>query len=42
MGMRAAHVAPGRPSAFKDLVAEQRATEEWKYVIREVDVRLIR
>jgi hypothetical protein len=27
---------------FNDLVAELRATEEWKYVEREVDIRLVR
>ena len=26
--------------AFEDLVGELRATEEWRYVTREVDVRL--
>jgi hypothetical protein len=31
---------PRDSSAFEDLVAEMRATEEWKYVEREVDVRL--
>lgn len=29
-------------SAFDDLMAELRATEEWKYVDREFDIRLIR
>ncbi len=29
-------------SAFEDLVAELRATEEWKFVDREVDIRLVR
>jgi hypothetical protein len=29
-------------AAFDDLVAELRATEEWKYVEREVDLRLVR
>lgn len=29
-------------SAFEDMVAELRATEEWKFVEREVDVRLVR
>jgi chlorite dismutase len=29
-------------TAFEDLVAALRATEEWKYVDREVDVRLVR
>jgi hypothetical protein len=28
--------------AFDDLVAELRATEEWKFVEREVDIRLVR
>jgi hypothetical protein len=32
--------APGYASAFEDLVGELRATEEWRYVVREVDVRL--
>lgn len=34
--------APGEASAFDDLVAALRATEEWKYVEREVDLRLVR
>jgi len=34
--------APQHASAFEDLVAELRTTEEWKYVEREVDVRLVR
>ncbi len=29
-------------SVFDDLLAELRATEEWKYVEREVDVRVVR
>jgi chlorite dismutase len=29
-------------TAFDDLVAELRATEEWKFVEREVDIRLLR
>lgn len=29
-------------AAFEDLVAELRATEEWKFVDREIDIRLIR
>lgn len=29
-------------SAFDDLVAELRATEEWEFVEREVDIRLVR
>lgn len=29
-------------SAFDDLLAELRATEEWKYVDREFDIRLVR
>jgi hypothetical protein len=29
-------------AAFEDLVAEIRATEEWKYVDREVDIRMVR
>lgn len=34
--------APSDASAFEDLVAALRRTEEWKYVDREVDVRLSR
>ena len=34
--------APGDASAFEELVAELRATEEWKFVEREVDIRLAR
>jgi len=34
--------APGDADAFEDLVATLRATEEWRYVEREVDVRLER
>lgn len=34
--------APENASAFEDLVAALRETEEWKYVDREVDVRLVR
>jgi chlorite dismutase len=34
--------APAESSAFDDLVAALRATEEWKYVDREVDIRLTR
>ena len=29
-------------SAFEDLVAALRATEEWKYVDREIDIRMIK
>lgn len=29
-------------NAFEDLVAELRATEEWKFVDREIDIRLLR
>jgi Chlorite dismutase len=32
--------APAEAAAFEDLVAALRATEEWRYVEREVDVRL--
>jgi hypothetical protein len=32
----------GDAGAFDDLVAALRATEEWKYVEREVDIRLVR
>jgi hypothetical protein len=34
--------APEHASGFDDLLARLRATEEWKYVEREVDVRLLR
>lgn len=34
--------APGDSGAFDDLLAFLRASEEWKYVDREVDIRLIR
>lgn len=34
--------APESSSAFEDLVAELRATEEWKFVDREIDIRLAR
>ncbi len=34
--------APSDATAFDDLVAALRATEEWNYVEREVDIRLIR
>jgi hypothetical protein len=29
-------------SAFDELVAELRATEEWRYVDREIDIRVVR
>lgn len=34
--------APENSNAFEDLVAALRITEEWEYVEREVDVRLVR
>ena len=34
--------APGDSEAFEELVGALRATEEWRYVEREVDVRLER
>jgi chlorite dismutase len=34
--------APEDGAAFEDLVAELRATEEWKFVDRETDIRLAR
>ena len=34
--------APTHADAFEDLVAALRAAEEWKYIEREVDVRLVR
>ncbi len=34
--------APEHAGAFEDLVAQLRATEEWKFVEREVDIRLMR
>ncbi len=34
--------APEHVAAFDELLAELRATEEWRYVDREVDLRLVR
>lgn len=34
--------APKDANAFEELVAALRSTEEWKYVDREVDIRLVR
>jgi len=34
--------APERETSFNELIADLRATEEWKYVDREVDIRLVR
>ncbi|HEU4402714.1 MAG TPA: chlorite dismutase family protein [Candidatus Polarisedimenticolia bacterium] len=34
--------APSDSSAFEELVGRLRRTEEWKYVEREVDIRLVR
>ena len=34
--------APDNAAAFEELVARLRATEEWVYVEREVDIRLVR
>ena len=34
--------SPADAAAFDELVAALRATEEWKYVEREVDIRLLR
>jgi hypothetical protein len=34
--------APSDSSAFEELVAELRASEEWKFVEREVDIRMVR
>jgi chlorite dismutase len=34
--------APAHASLFEELVAMLRATEEWRYVEREVDVRMVR
>ncbi|WP_425616057.1 chlorite dismutase family protein [Anatilimnocola sp. NA78] len=34
--------APADAAAFDDLLAALRATEEWKFVDREVDIRLVR
>lgn len=34
--------APADAPAFEHMVAELRASEEWKYVEREVDIRLVR
>lgn len=33
---------PSQEAAFNNLVAELRAIEEWKYVEREIDIRLVR
>ena len=32
--------APQDTAAFEELVGRLRATEEWSYVVREVDIRL--
>lgn len=34
--------APADSAAFEEMVAELRASEEWKFVEREVDIRMIR
>jgi chlorite dismutase len=34
--------APAQEAAFNKLLAALRATEEWKYVEREIDIRLVR
>ena len=34
--------APAQEAAFDNLLTRLRAIEEWKYVEREVDVRLVR
>jgi chlorite dismutase len=34
--------APAHASAFEELLEALRRSEEWKYVVREVDVRLVR
>jgi hypothetical protein len=34
--------APQDAPAFEDLVGELRATEEWTFIEREVDIRLAR
>jgi hypothetical protein len=34
--------APEYSAAFEELVVSLRASEEWKYVDREVDIRLVR
>ena len=34
--------APAAAKAFDEMLAELRATEEWKYIDREVDIRLER
>ncbi|MFN8889797.1 MAG: chlorite dismutase, partial [Cyclobacteriaceae bacterium] len=34
--------APEHATAFEDLVGKLRETEEWKYVDREIDIRLTR
>jgi hypothetical protein len=37
-----AAVSPPLGQSFEDLVNELRASEEWQYVEREVDIRLVR
>jgi len=34
--------APEHAARFEELVAALRATEEWRYVEREVDIRLVK
>ena len=34
--------APEHAEAFEELVVRLRATEEWRYVVREIDIRLVR
>jgi chlorite dismutase len=34
--------APSQAAAFEELVGALRRSEEWKYVVREVDIRLVR
>jgi len=34
--------APGHTEAFEELVVRLRQTEEWSYVERELDIRLVR
>jgi chlorite dismutase len=34
--------APADTAAFEDMVGELRATEEWQFVDREIDIRLVR
>jgi chlorite dismutase len=34
--------APAHSAAFAELLSRLRATEEWRYVVREIDIRVVR